>query len=196
MGSRRPTHSSRSREVLVEKSDPDVIQMNNLKVHTFNRLGFGPRPEDLEHSLFNLEEYLEEQLYPMKIVSDGKDQRLMGLDTLDMSPLEFLQKYPDRRQQRIGREQLTAAKLLRAVYSERQLQEVMVDFQTLTSQNRWDSFKVRATFLYGFQVLRQRARLRLKLNEVCGRFVQLVSQVSSPVFPVPDSFSMGSEFLV
>ena len=53
---------------------------------------------------------------------------LPPLDTLNLSGLELIRKYPDRRDQRIGLEQLTRAKLTRALASERQLNEVMVDF--------------------------------------------------------------------
>ena len=102
--------------------------MKNPKLHAFNRLAFGPRPLDLERDLADLDEYVEEQLYPADIADASMEPRLTALDTLDMSPLEFLRKYPERRDQRVGLGQLTAAKLLRAVYSERQLQEVMVDF--------------------------------------------------------------------
>ena len=92
--------------------------MQNPKLHAFNRLAFGPRPQALERDLVNLDEHVEEQLYPADIADAAMAPRLMAL--------EFLRKYPERRDHRVGLGQVTAAKLLRAVHSERQLQEVMV----------------------------------------------------------------------
>ncbi len=102
--------------------------MKNAKLHAFNRLAFGPRQEDLDRDLVDLQEHVEVQLHPADIADQAIEQRLATLETLGMSPLEFLRKYPGRRDWRIGLQQLTAAKLLRAVQSECQLREVMVDF--------------------------------------------------------------------
>ena len=102
--------------------------MKNATLHAFNRLAFGPRPKDLELQGRELEAYIEGQLYPSEIGDGAVEEELAPLDTLNLSGLELIRKYPDRRDQRIGLEQLTRAKLTRALASERQLNEVMVDF--------------------------------------------------------------------
>ncbi len=102
--------------------------MENATLHAFNRLAFGPRPGDLELEGQQLEEYVESQLHPSGIDDQAVEEELSGLDALNLSGLELIRKYPERRDQRIGLEQLTQAKLTRALKSERQLNEVMVDF--------------------------------------------------------------------
>ena len=102
--------------------------MKNATLHAFNRLAFGPRPKDLELEGRELEAYIEGQLYPSEIADRAVEEELSALDALTLSGLELIRKYPDRREQRIGLEQLTRAKLTRALASERQLNEVMVDF--------------------------------------------------------------------
>ena len=102
--------------------------MKNATLHAFNRLAFGPRPKDLELEGRELEAYIEGQFYPSEIGDRAVEEELSALDALNLSGLELIRKYPDRRDQRIGLEQLTRAKLTRALASERQLNEVMVDF--------------------------------------------------------------------
>ena len=102
--------------------------MKNATLHAFNRLAFGPRPKDLGLEGRELEAYIEGQLYPSEIGDRAVEEELSALDALNLSGLELIRKYPDRRDQRIGLEQLTRAKLTRALASERQLNEVMVDF--------------------------------------------------------------------
>ena len=151
--------------------------------HVLNRLGFGPRPGDLERvRAMGLEDYVEEQLHPERIDDREMTGRLAAFQTLELSTREIIQQYhlpaqmerqrqrqlraqtqpdagnssqtpgsragqpgpdmarpdqrgPERRQvpEAMRRERLVLAelgqqKLLRAVYSERQLQEVLVDF--------------------------------------------------------------------
>ena len=109
--------------------------MENATLHAFNRLAFGPRPEDLELEGQQLEEHVEAQLHPSGIDDQAVEEELSGLDALNLSGLELIRKYPERRDQRIGLEQLTRAKLIRALKSERQLNEVMVDFWYTTSMS-------------------------------------------------------------
>jgi Uncharacterized protein conserved in bacteria len=166
-------------------------------VHALNRLGFGPRPGDVERvRAMGLNRYIEQQLHPERIDDRAVEAKLAGFDMLDatygelqdiyvdglrgviqvqqlqkmiqenaklkgieldLSPLppgpdgalrriEMLQKNatPEQRVElrnvlrsfqnngrqkiRIGLQQMTAAKIVRAVESERQLNEVLVDF--------------------------------------------------------------------
>ena len=141
-------------------------------VHVLNRLGFGPRPGDIEKvAAMGLEAYIEQQLHPQEIPDPMMEKRLSTFETLTMTPQELSEFYPApnqlrrqrlqaerqdqgaqsnpemegksapeetremqeaRRQMRAGlqriRFELSEAKIMRAVYSERQLQEVMSDF--------------------------------------------------------------------
>jgi uncharacterized protein (DUF1800 family) len=146
-------------------------------VHVLNRLGFGPRPGDVERiKKIGLENYIRQQLAPEKISDAVAETKIQDLSVLKMSTAELYEKYPQPGQlirqlqargllpkdlaeaqenqknprdnpdyrklvqeyykengleqpQRIMAE-LHASRILRAVYSERQLQEVMVDFWT------------------------------------------------------------------
>ncbi len=119
--------------------------------HVLNRLAYGPRPGDLDHvRAIGIQKWIENQLSPSRVdnvVLDGRLQRLQTL-TLDAATIQRDYSGPamvERRQsprqgpgsrqpsdlQRKDRKvivELEEAKLLRAVYSERQLEEVLVDF--------------------------------------------------------------------
>ncbi len=107
-----------------------------LSVITTNRAGFGPRPGDLDD--FDFEQHLEAQLHPHELDDDECDRRLQSLTTLRKS---FDQLYADHWDSvpddftdeewewlELPFHQTVQATFLRAVYSRRQLQEVLVDF--------------------------------------------------------------------
>lgn len=116
-------------------------------LHLLNRLAFGPRPGDVARvKTMGADAYIEEQLHPdsLPLPADLQAQ-LDALDTLKLSPGELYEKYapprlpegqklpPEefkayRQRERIVVEQAMDARLLRAVESPRQLQEVMVNF--------------------------------------------------------------------
>src|SRR6266851_249203 len=131
-------------------------------VHALNRLGFGPRPGDLERvRRIGLERYIEQQLHPERIPDSALQARLAGLATIGLSSRAIAEQYEQpalaarREQQKQMKAQtdgdveppktpappgpaqqpanqvvveLAEQKILRAVYSERQLQEVLTDF--------------------------------------------------------------------
>ena len=123
-------------------------------VHVLNRLGYGPRPGDVERvRQMGLNAWIERQLEPARIADGELDAMLGAFPVLAMSAAELYRDYPPPRQLELQRlqaggmtpqeiremfpperrpsvinAQLQAAKLTRAVLSERQLQEVMVDF--------------------------------------------------------------------
>jgi uncharacterized protein (DUF1800 family) len=127
-------------------------------LHVLNRIGFGPRAGDVENvRAIGIERYIDAQLRPERIADAGMAPRLAGLTTIGMSAEELSERYErpmmDARRERrlkpkgdepdaaapktrdpIVREansvlaDLAAQKVLRAVYSERQLQEVLTDF--------------------------------------------------------------------
>ncbi|MEO6063068.1 MAG: DUF1800 domain-containing protein, partial [Thermoflexales bacterium] len=99
-----------------------------------NRLMFGPRAGDLERiAQMGLDAFVDEQLAAASGPEDTEvERRLAPLDTLTMTPGQILQKYTgDPRGPGIRRDillDLQQAAVIRAVYSRRQLYEVMVDF--------------------------------------------------------------------
>jgi uncharacterized protein (DUF1800 family) len=137
-------------------------------VHVLNRLGFGPRPGDVEHvQAMGVERWIDEQLHPERIPDAAVKPRLAvlqtaGLDTARLmkgyevpadakkeikkkqaetsegvsedqerkSKREILTRYRDQMEgtPKDVVEDLQAAKLIRATYSERQLEEVLTDF--------------------------------------------------------------------
>jgi len=123
-------------------------------LHVLSRVTYGPRPGDVERvRILGLQAYLEQQLVPSRIDDTAADAALKDLATLRMSIPDLLRGYPrpdartrekvqsgemsrrdlmdmyplEKRPVRIVSE-LQAAKAVRAVMSERQLQEVMTDF--------------------------------------------------------------------
>lgn len=104
----------------------------DLVSHALNRLTFGPRPWDY-HRVNQLGEtpeesfyaFVEEQLAPEKIDDPAGHNAARQFETLAL-PTGELFEY----QEKLLLRELTEATLLRAIYSERQLFEVMVQFWT------------------------------------------------------------------
>ncbi len=100
--------------------------------HVLNRLSFGPRPED-EARLRALapvpeaaiEAYVDQQLDPENIDDRRAERAVRRLETLALPAGELFEYKP-----RVLLDELTRGTLLRAVYSRRQLYEVMVQFWT------------------------------------------------------------------
>jgi uncharacterized protein (DUF1800 family) len=115
-------------------------------VHVLNRLAFGPRPGDVERvQRMGVRQYIDEQLHPETIpMPAALTERLDKLETVKRSTGAALGDFIELRkevrneeegakqrrrveQQRAAREE-AEARLLRAIESPRQLEEVMVDF--------------------------------------------------------------------
>jgi uncharacterized protein (DUF1800 family) len=122
-------------------------------VHLLNRMAFGPRPGDVERvRAIGIRRYVDAQLHPERVSDRGMTERLAGLDTLDLPARDIVEIF-ERQQVEARRArkddgaaggndavparrrnantllaELAAQKLLRAVYSERQLEEVLTDF--------------------------------------------------------------------
>jgi uncharacterized protein (DUF1800 family) len=122
--------------------------------HVLARVTYGPRPGDVERvRALGLAAWLEQQLDPERIDDSRAEEAVRELSTLRLSIRELLQQFPradaallekvargemtqrelldlyppDKRPTRMLVE-LQTGKALRAVLSERQLQEVMTDF--------------------------------------------------------------------
>jgi uncharacterized protein (DUF1800 family) len=123
-------------------------------LHVLSRLGYGPRPGDVERvRRQGLGRWIAAQLRPESIPDEAVGQALAAYRTLgmsaadlareypvppptvrrdvregDMSPREMREAYPPERRPYAITAELQSAKVIRAIASERQLQEVMVDF--------------------------------------------------------------------
>jgi uncharacterized protein (DUF1800 family) len=112
------------------------------KVHFLNRTSFGPTRETIRRvNEIGIRAYLDEQLQPESIPDAFVEEKVAALKTMRLSSRELIELYPPPRQARDqgmamaqtqGPRQvileLQLARMLRAVYSRRQLYEVMVDF--------------------------------------------------------------------
>jgi uncharacterized protein (DUF1800 family) len=115
-------------------------------VHVLNRLGYGPRPGDIERvAQMGVQRYIDSQLHPETIpYPEPLAKRLAGLQAANAPAGDVVREFVELRQEkrdeeegakqrrrvemaRIGRE-TAEARLLRAIDSPRQLEEVMVEF--------------------------------------------------------------------
>jgi uncharacterized protein (DUF1800 family) len=126
--------------------------------HVLSRTGFGSRPSDVTRvSRLGIEQFIDQQLHPDRVDDAAMTARLAGLTTVGLSSQQIAEQYaipqlearrerkqqaqnadpnsdgkqaPDPIQQRANSVmvELSEQKLLRAVYSERQLEEVLTDF--------------------------------------------------------------------
>ena len=131
---------------------PSPLSEEQRITHVLNRLGYGPRPGDVERlRQLGLETYITRQLDPQRTPDTATEAALGGYPVLGEATAALVRDYPppvalpppgagagemtrqtppgppDHRPAVIAA-QLQGAKLTRAVLSERQLQEVMVDF--------------------------------------------------------------------
>ena len=151
-----------------DSADRGAAEESARIVHVLNRLGYGPRPGDVEAvRRMGVDVWIKRQLDPSRIDDRGADARVAALATTVLSPAELRKGYEvpraarreiQKRRAEMGDEpsdtdmrqarrdmvrkyggemkgsprqvvdELQQAKVLRAVYGERQLDEVMVDF--------------------------------------------------------------------
>ncbi len=125
--------------------------------HALDRLSFGARPGDVDRVLsMGVDRWIDQQLHPERIADRAVDARLAQYASMSMSNGEIIEKYYapvlearkeakkngegkdaikemekdipyDQRPRRVV-EELASQRIIRAVDSERQLNEVMVDF--------------------------------------------------------------------
>ncbi len=115
-------------------------------LHVLNRLGYGPKPGDVDYvQRIGVAAYIQRQLQPESIALPAKlEQRLAQLETQQASSGQMLSDFRQARQAAKNgnaedkqqakedtihaAEQRAMARLVRAIDSPRQLEEVMVDF--------------------------------------------------------------------
>ncbi|HET9709382.1 MAG TPA: DUF1800 domain-containing protein [Gemmatimonadales bacterium] len=129
-------------------------------LHALNRLAYGPRPGEIDRvAALGVMRWIDDQLHPDRIPDPDVERRESGFPILAEDPASLARAIVTVRQQRIARQegtdsgglgrrrplavdsqaalrvrqtmgQLQQLAVMRAVRSERQLQEVMVDFWT------------------------------------------------------------------
>ena len=118
------------------------LSQNQKVVHFLNRTSFGPNAAAIERvNRIGIRAYLDEQLAPEKIDDSVAEEKVRALKTMRLSSGELFELYPPpkvalEKGMAMGRTnaprvvifELQQARLLRAVYSQRQIYEVMVDF--------------------------------------------------------------------
>lgn len=93
-------------------------------IHLLGRLGYGPRPGDVERVLgLGARPYIEEQLSPRSISDWSSRFAIRRIELASLSPPDLFD-YPAAE----VLTELRRATVLRALFSERQLLEVMVEF--------------------------------------------------------------------
>ena len=116
-------------------------------LHVLDRVAFGPTQDDVRHvTAMGINRYIDEQLSPESVEEPAAlTEKLAALDTLKLDPVQLFAEYgplrpangakPDPEEQKARRqrarlilEQARDARISRALYSRRQLQQVMVDF--------------------------------------------------------------------
>src|SRR5688572_7677910 len=95
--------------------------------HLLNRAGFGPRPGEVDRVLrAGAPQYVENQLYPDRLNDSELDRWESAFELLSTDAKQARQMVGDNPQLILN--QLLAHKIMRAVHSQRQLLELMVDF--------------------------------------------------------------------
>ncbi|MGB7415887.1 MAG: DUF1800 domain-containing protein [Thermosynechococcaceae cyanobacterium] len=128
-------------------------------IHILSRLSLGPRPGDLEHvQSIGVEGYIKEQLSPQTLKQPPPlKQQLQQFETLKLAPMQVIQIY--RPQQAKGQSEAERkaaqkrrnqplsearqARIVQAIASPSQLEEVMVNFWFNHFNVSWDKGNVR-----------------------------------------------------
>jgi uncharacterized protein (DUF1800 family) len=153
-------------------------------LHVLDRLAFGARPGDVEAvRRMGVAAWIDAQLHPERLDDRAAESRLAALAVPAMTPRALMDAYPlpqvatrqgmalrpdQTPQAMIG--ELQRARVLRAVYSERQLLEVMVDFWL----NHFSVFAGKGTLRYYLPDY-ERAAIR---PHALGRFRDLLGAVA------------------
>ena len=94
--------------------------------HALSRLAYGPRPGDVERvQQMGLANWIDQQLHPDAIDDSALKARL---PEQPVRPEHFADQMEARRWGRESVQALSADKVIRAIYSERQLEEQLADF--------------------------------------------------------------------
>jgi len=129
--------------VRMQKTEEKPLTERQQAAHLLSRLAFGPRPGQVDEVLrTGLDRWVTAQLDPSRIPTPGLNDRLAAFQTLAMTPRDLREAFLALRKENPTPEEIKARNLkkrqpkiellqsilLRAVYSPRQLQEVLCNF--------------------------------------------------------------------
>ena len=123
-------YSGVSRDWLNQKIPDNVGLFSDLTIdpshHLLSRVAYGPWPGDLDEvKKMGMQKWIDQQLDPEKIDDKACDVRAHRFETIYMEPGSCFEFKKD-----VLRRDIVRHTLLRAIYSKRQLLEVMVSFWT------------------------------------------------------------------
>ena len=105
---------------------PPLAEAIDLESHVLSRITWGAPPGEYQRvRAMGVDAFIEEQLHPAVLTDRRSEWRVATIESLAEPAGELYEYHPQQLLQ-----DLTRAKLLRGVYSRRQLFEVMVDFWT------------------------------------------------------------------
>ena len=179
-----PGAAMRSPAQMFRRADATTLETPSPEIIALNRIAFGPRPGDLDALMAlgstseeRLQAYVDQQLAPASIDDNTCDALIaaQGFTTLSKSRQQLWLDHVvkagvtwDERMQP-ARETLQAA-FLRAVYSRRQLVEVLADFwHNHFNVYGWDSWSAGTWVHYDRDVLR---------SNLFGNFRQMLGAVA------------------
>jgi len=117
----------------ISAPDPTPLKVPDALVHFMNRASFGIRQSDfVRASLTGIDVWIEQQLNPESLDDSVLDAAIAAnLKSIAMSGVELMAAYPPAdNKDVVVLSELRIATMLRQLYSQRQLKEVMVDFWT------------------------------------------------------------------
>jgi uncharacterized protein (DUF1800 family) len=126
--------------LLLLAASPNTLTERQRAQHALNRLAFGARPGDVERVMrMGVDAWIEQQLHPERINDAAVEARLRPYATLRYTDGEILSEFfmpivenrQDKELKQKARRvtaELVSQRILRAADSERQLNEVLVDF--------------------------------------------------------------------
>ncbi|NEP90004.1 MAG: DUF1800 domain-containing protein [Okeania sp. SIO2C2] len=132
---------------LPNPSYADSQSINAQTIHVLNRLSFGPRPGDIERvKSMGINNYIQSQLRPETIRESSKImQKMAKFPNFNLAPTELYKKtvpplkkgakdFTQKQRREMNKsirkvlQESEDTRLLQAIFSNKQLQEVMVDF--------------------------------------------------------------------
>ena len=85
LGKKKENHNSASAQ----------MDEHRRVLHALNRLGFGPRPGDVERvTAIGVDKWIDQQLHPEKISDSALETRLAPFRTLRMDTREIVENFP------------------------------------------------------------------------------------------------------
>src|SRR3989304_5671586 len=89
-----PRAAGRQAPAIAAPPLPNDAQSEKTIVHVLNRIGFGPRPGDLEKvRAMGVQPYIDQQLHPERVPDAPMEARLVGFSTLQLSSREIVQQF-------------------------------------------------------------------------------------------------------